>query len=74
MSSTVKMTLSEAGQFVDTCMDMMKAKGRRFRSYARESLVTSIELGIDKKKLCALFDAYMVPEGIKMPWGKWVKP
>lgn len=70
----VKMPLVGAGVLVSRIMEVEKAKGMKFQDHAFESLVNSVEIGIEEDKLYALIDAYMVPDGIKMPWGTWVKP
>lgn len=70
----VKMSLPKAGHLVNMILEYEKSKGKKFQPHAYETLVTSLEYGVEEEKLYAMVDAYMIPEGIKMPWGTWVKP
>lgn len=70
----LKLSLERAGTLVDRFMQIEKANGKKFREHAFETLVNAVEIGVDEEKFYAMIDAYIIPKGIKMPWGTWVKP
>jgi hypothetical protein len=70
----MKRSLVDAGHFATCIMEFHESRGRKFRPHAFETIVNSYEMGASEDKLTAMVEAYMIPQGIKMPWGTWVNP
>lgn len=64
----------EAGRIADALMSDLQGLGRQFRPHARETLLMSLELGESVEKVTKVAEAYLIPQGIEMPWGVWVRP
>jgi len=71
---TIKMDAEEGGALVRALVSHYKRIGRTFRPDFFETSFTALLYGIDKETLIKLVEAGLVPQGIKTPWGVWVKP
>jgi len=74
MARKIKLGLCSAGHVVDTVMDWEAKKGWKFESHARETLLTSLEYGVEEQHFLRMVERYKIPRGIKMPWGVHVQP